>query len=419
MNIREPRDFDGVRSQRRVKHAFRKVRRAILAVVIVVVVVCLLGYGSYARALPMIQLQATLPPIATSDVSIAWPATGQAALGVLGQPGVMAETGNQSPVPTASTTKLMVAYMVLKKYPLELGQQGPTFTITPSNVAEYNDYIARGGSALRVEAGEQLTQYQALQALLLPSANNIADLLAVWAYGSLPAYFEAANLEARSLGMNQTTFAGDASGLSPKTTSTAHDMLLLAHSAMANPVIAQIVNQKTAALPVVGTVNNTNVLLGTNGIVGVKTGNTDEAGGAYIFAAQHVLPNGKTITALGAIMAASSLPSAMTAAPPLLNSFYQGFAEIPVIAAGTEVATYNVPWGGQGAAVAEAAVSVMAWKSTKPTLETKLEAFRAPIQQGAQVGTITAKTPYGEASAPVVLAASVAEPTWMWRVVRR
>lgn len=385
---------------------------------IIVFAIVLLGYGSYARAVPLITAQTTLPAIATSDVAITWPAQGQAALGVLGQ-GIMAETATQTPVPTASTTKLMVAHMVLKKYPLEPGQQGPTFTITPGNVAEYNDYIARGGSALRVEAGEQFTQYQALQALLLPSANNIADLLAVWAYGSLPAYFDAANAEAKVLGMNQSTFGGDASGLSPKTTSTAHDMLLLAQAVIGNPVIAEVVRQKSAVLPVVGTVLNTNILLGQNGIIGVKTGNTDEAGGAYVFAAEHALPNAKTITAIGVIMASPSLGSAMSNAIPLLNSFYQGFGDISVVPQNTEVASYTTAWGQTGTGVAAQPVTVMGWKATKPSVAAEINSFAAPAAQGTEIGVIKATTPYAEATTPIILAQSVTQPDWMWRVIRR
>jgi D-alanyl-D-alanine carboxypeptidase (penicillin-binding protein 5/6) len=417
MNIREPRDFDGVRSKRRTKHTLHKVRKALLAAFVVVLAFTLLGYASYARALPLITAQTTLPAIETTDVAITWPAQGQASLGVVGQ-GVMASTSSQTPVPTASTTKIMVAYMVLKKHPLEPGQQGPTFTITPSDVADYNAYIAKDGSALRVEAGEQLTQYQALQALLLPSANNIADLLAVWAYGSLPAYFEAANAEAKTLGMTQSTFAGDAGGLSPKTMSTAHDMTLLGQVAMQNAVIKQIVGQKTAILPVVGQVQNTNVLLGRSGIIGTKTGHTDEAGGAYMFAADHTLPNGKVITAVGTIMGSPNLPTAMGGAIPLLNSFYQGFSEVTVVKQGQQVAEYSVPWADKVPATAAQNLSVMGWRATKPTVSVATEAIKAPQAAGAEVGKVTANTPFGEASVPIALSQPIAEPTWMWRVTR-
>lgn len=417
MNIREPRDFDGVRSKRRTKRTLHKVRKALLAAFVVILAFTLLGYASYARALPLITAQTTLPAIETTDVAVTWPAQGQASLGVVGQ-GVMASTSTQTPVPTASTTKIMVAYMVLKKHPLEPGQQGPTFTITPADVADYNAYISRDGSALRVEAGEQLTQYQALQALLLPSANNIADLLAVWAYGSLPAYFEAANAEAKVMGMTQSTFAGDAGGLSPKTTSTAHDMTVLGQAAMQNTVIKQIVGQKTADLPVVGQVQNTNVLLGRNGIIGTKTGHTDEAGGAYMFAADHALPNGKVITAVGTIMGSPNLPTAMAAATPLLNSFYQGFSEITVVKQGQQVAEYTVPWADEVQATAAQNLNVMGWRATKPTVNVVASAIKAPQAQGAEVGKVTASTPYGEASVPIVLSQPIAEPTWMWRVIR-
>lgn len=418
MNIREPRDFEGVRSQRRTRHTLHKVRKILLALVVTVLSVVLLGYVSYARALPLITAQVTLPAVTTEAVAINWPAQGQAALGVQGQ-GVLATTDGQRPLPTASTAKVMVALMVLEKYPLTPGQPGATFTITPADVAEYNAYIARGGSALRVEAGQQLTQYQALQALLIPSANNIADLLAVWAYGSLPAYFEAANQKAQQLGMTQSRFAGDASGLSPQTVSTAHDLVLLGQAALQAPIIKEIIGQKSATFPVVGTVTNTNLLLGREGIVGIKTGNTDEAGGCYMFAADHTLPNGRVVTAIGAIMAAPSLPQAFGYTLPLLNSFYKGFGVMPVASADETVARYVVPWGGTVTAQTAGALSVVGWRNTKPVVTVGVEPLRAPVAQAATVGALKVQTVYDEASVPIVLSHAIIEPTWLWRVWRR
>lgn len=417
MNIREPRDFRDVRNQRRAKHVLHRARKITIVVLIVLLSVVLLGYASYARALPLITAQTTLPAIETAEPALTWPAQGQASIGVLGQ-GVMASTTGQKPAPTASTTKVMVAHMVLKKYPLEPGQQGQTFTITAKDVQAYNNYIAREGSALRVEAGQQITQRQALEALLVSSANNIADMLAAWAYGSLPAYFEAANAEASALGMTQTTFAGDAGGLSPKTTSTAYDLAVLGQAVMQNPVIREIVVKKTATLPLIGGVSNTNILLGQNGIIGIKTGHTDEAGGAYIFAAEHTLPNGKPIIAVGAIVAAPSLPDAMAATTPLLNSFYQGFGPIAIAQQGQVVAEYSVPWGATVSAAAAQNISVLGWKGSRPTVTVTTQPLDSLAEPGVQAGTITAGTPYDEASAPITLSTAISKPSWQWRTLR-
>lgn len=418
MNIRDPKEFEGVRNERRVKHIHKKLRKSLLLVFVIVLGVVLLGYASYIRPLPTVSAQTTLPPVTTGQAVVTWPAQGQAAVGVQGQ-GVLASTEGQKPVPTASTTKLMVALAVLKKYPMGAGQTGQVITITQADVDRYNEYVAQQGSVVQMAVGQQVTQYQALQALLIPSANNVADALAIWAYGSMSAYHQAAGQIATDLSMTQTQFGGDAGGLSPKTVSTAHDLVLLGQAAMNEPVIKEIVGQKSFTLPVVGTITNTNILLGKDNIVGIKTGNTDEAGGCYVFAAEHTLPNGQKITAIGAVMGAPTLAQAFASAPPLLNSFYKGFAPTTVITKGQEVAHYNVPWGGQVPVVAAQDVSVVSWQSSKPTVTLTAKPLKAPQQQGAEVGSVTASTPYGKAQVPIVLAQPISQPTWQWRLVRR
>jgi hypothetical protein len=121
-----------------------------------------------------------------------------------------------------------------------------------------------------IAAGEPLTERQALQALLLPSANNIAAVLARWDTGSVARFVVRMNATARSLGVTYTRYT-DPSGYDDATVSTAADQVRLVDRAMRLPVFASIVATPSASLPVAGTVHNTNTLLGHNGFVGVKT----------------------------------------------------------------------------------------------------------------------------------------------------
>ncbi len=82
-------------------------------------------------------------------------------------------------MPIASVAKVMTAYLTLREHPLAPGQEGFTITITAAEVAEEEQRAGELQSTLPVRAGERLTERQALQALLLPSANNIAALLAI------------------------------------------------------------------------------------------------------------------------------------------------------------------------------------------------------------------------------------------------
>ena len=152
-----------------------------------IVVIILLGVGlfSYSRPIPGVKAVATLAaPKVGSAVDLPWPAYGQGALAAQDY-GILQTHGEQKAVPMASVAKVVTALAVLKQKPLAVGEQGPTITVNSDDVAIYNSYYTQGGSVVKVEAGEQISEYQALQALLIPSANNMADTLARWAFRSL------------------------------------------------------------------------------------------------------------------------------------------------------------------------------------------------------------------------------------------
>jgi serine-type D-Ala-D-Ala carboxypeptidase (penicillin-binding protein 5/6) len=210
-----------------------------------------------------------------------WPADGQAAFVVAGQSQIQAGP-NQHPAPIASVAKVMTAYLVLRDHPLGAGEDGPTIMITDAAVADTDRRRRQEESVVSVIAGERLTERQALQALLLPSANNIAAVLARWDAGSEGAFVARMNAAARSLGMTHTRYT-DPSGYDDATVSTAGDQVRIVERAMKLPVFAGIVATRSATLPFTGTVHNTNALLGHDGFVGVKTGSDDAAGGCFAF----------------------------------------------------------------------------------------------------------------------------------------
>ncbi|HSX45419.1 MAG TPA: D-alanyl-D-alanine carboxypeptidase, partial [Candidatus Saccharimonadia bacterium] len=218
-------------------------------------------YLAWAIFRPLPGINATGPrtlSLTTPDTVLAWPAAGQSAVGVTGT-NILLAHGVQKPAPTASTAKLITCLLVLKQKPLSVGQQGPTITLTPGDVAIYNSYLAHAGSTVPVAAGEQISEYQMLEAILLPSANNMADSLAIWAYGSLPAYTAAANAWLKQQGLADTTVGSDASGYNPSTVSTAADLVRIGEMAMQSPVLAGVVGQTSAAgIPMAGTIKNVN-----------------------------------------------------------------------------------------------------------------------------------------------------------------
>lgn len=392
-------------------------RRHFFALSTVIVIVVLGGYAAFAyyKPTPVYAAKNITSQASINNVSLAWPAHGEAAVGALGY-GVLATNGVQKKQPTASVTKIMTALAVLKRHPLTLGEQGPTITITQSDVNSYNAYVAKDGSVAKVSIDEQITEYQALEAMLLPSADNMADTLAEWAYGSISAYSNVANSMAASLGMYHTHIGTtDASGYAPDTVSTAHDLLLLGQAALQNPVIAQIVAQPSANIPVAGTIKNVNWLLGKDGINGIKTGNTNQAGGVYLFSAKQIFSNGQSITVLGVIMDTSAtLQQTLDEGVPLLTSIESNFRLTSLVAKGQLMGNYNVPWAGTIHAVADGTLHAVVWQGQDTSPIVKLQSLSAPMTKGAQVGTINYKVTH--IIVPIIISQDVPRPTWSWRL---
>lgn len=348
--------------------------------------------------------------------SLAWPGP-QAAAGVVGSK-ALATNGTQQPVPIASTAKIITALVVLDKRPLKTGEQGPALTLTQNDVEIYHRYVEQDGSVVPVEVGEQITQHQALQALMLPSANNIADSLAIWAYGSLQAYSEAANQFVRQHGLAATRIGSDASGLSPTTTSTARDLVQAGKLAMQNPVLAAIVAQKnTDSIPLAGTVWNTNSLLGTNSIVGIKTGSTDYAGGVFVGAALANV-NNRPVTIVTAVVGALDGFSALRSTIPLVQSAQANFKPVTVIKAGSIVGRYTLPWGGTIAAAATKDETFNIWSGDTVKATVQLNKISASSQSGQEVGLIESeKSVFSAArSVPVKLQNAPTAPSPWWRL---
>jgi D-alanyl-D-alanine carboxypeptidase (penicillin-binding protein 5/6) len=218
-----------------------------------------------------------------------WPLRGQGAY-VLdnGRPAV---SPHQRPVPIASVAKVMTAYVVLKHHPLRAGDSGPRFMVTQDDVVDTEARRREGQSVVDVRAGEQLTERDALMAIVLPSANNVALLVARRVSGSVASFVAEMNDTAQALGMSHTKYT-DPSGYDDGTVSTALDQLRLAQVVAKDETLAAMMATRAYWLPVAGEVTNTNALLGQDGFVGMKTGSDQAAGGCLMFRAVWPTANG-------------------------------------------------------------------------------------------------------------------------------
>lgn len=256
-------------------------------------------------------------PQAKITSPLPWPNYGQAAYGAIDD-GVLAQSSEEAePVPIASLAKTITALAVLKQKPLALGEQGPMITLTEEDEALYREYIAKDGTVVPVKAGIQISEYQALQAMLLPSANNISDTLVRWAFGSMEAYNTYANEMLKEYGITETVVA-DASGYSSLTKSTASDMVKVGILYMQNPVLHEIAMQPQATIPFTGTVYNNNATINKDGVLGIKIGYTEEAGRTFLVA--DMREGNKNEFSITAVLGARSWPEAMRDAKALLKS---------------------------------------------------------------------------------------------------
>lgn len=339
---------------------------------------------------------------------LAWPPVGVAAIGAVGE-GVLGATGTDTPRPMASTAKLITALTVLQAAPLAVGQPGPTLTVTPALAGLFGQYLILNGSEVPLDAGSQMNEFQALQALLIPSADDVADALATWFFGSMPGYLAAANRLVQQLGMTETVVAGDASGFLPSTVSTPADEVLLGEAAIDNPVVTSITSQKSLTLPGGRKVNNTDLLLGVDGITGIKTGNTNEAGGCFVFTTNFLVGN-QSVTIVGSVMGAPNLPRAFAATRALLKSAEANFAPVTPVQAGQVLATYHVAWQRAVKVVAEHDLSTVAWlgQTIQPILT--LQSIHIPVASEGQVGVVTIGHGPQALSSPVKLSGPITSP---------
>ena len=372
----------------------------------------------YVRPLPVTAASVVLP--ATERLGVApalpWPAQGEAALVVDGF-GQVGSSGGQSPVPMASTAKLMTALLVLEDHPLALNEPGPTLTVTRADVNTFLAQRNQSESVVPVVAGEQLTEFQLLQGLLLPSASNFAEMLATWDAGGAPAFVGRMNTRAAALGMSATHYA-DVSGFSPQSVSIPADLIKLGQTAMRLPVLAQIVGQSQATLPVAGVVRNLDTLLGQGGVIGIKTGHTDEAGGCFVVAADLTI-DGLSQRVYGAVLGQpNALAGAFKATSTLLQGLAPALHRRPVVRQNDVIARYRTAWDEAGTIVASQSIAWVLVDGTAISRRVKLDDLPTVLAAGTRVGTLLIEAGAYQAEVPLVTAAPINGPDAGWRLTR-
>jgi D-alanyl-D-alanine carboxypeptidase (penicillin-binding protein 5/6) len=344
-----------------------------------------------------------------------WPTHGQAAVEVEGIGG-LGTSGPSTPAPIASVAKVMTAYLTLLQFPLTAEHGGFTLRITAADVAEERMRLALGESVVPVAVGERLSERQALQALLLPSANNVAELLADRDAGSAGAFVSRMNATARRLGMTSTTYT-DPSGYEDTTTSTAADQVKLAAAAMRVPAFAAIVAERSIVLPVAGDVENYNGLVGHDGYAGIKTGSDSAAGGCLVFA-KRVTVAGRRLTILGAVLGqreGSYVPAALTSAQGLGDSAAAALRSGTLLPAGSVVLMASGVDGRRARVITTSPLREIGWGGLKAPVAVALARTATRLAEGQQVATVSVSGATA-ASSRAVAARDLPAPSLGWRL---
>jgi len=185
----------------------------------------------------------------------------------------------------ASTTKILTAILALEKGNLS------------DKVTVVKEACVVDGSRIGLQEGEKLTLEDLLYALMMASANDAADSIAVYLSGSTESFADLMNEKARSIDALNSNFTNSHGLTDPGHYTTAYDLALITSYAMQNPVFRKIVGTCTKKIsrpdadrslgpPQEDLLNHNRFLSRYQGAIGVKTGYTVESGQCLVAAAE-------------------------------------------------------------------------------------------------------------------------------------
>ena len=319
----------------------------------------------------------------------------------------------------ASTTKVLTAILVIENCELD-----EIVTVRESAL----NNIPSGYVTCNLQVGEQLTVKDLLYALMIPSANDAAYVLAEYVAGSVEDFSVMMNDKARQLGCKTTHFVNPNGIHEDSHYSTAYDLYLITNYAMKNEFFRSLVATTEYTLPATEKYPNedrvlktTNELLNENSrkyfyknAIGIKTGYTSKAGNCLIGGASRdglefiaVVLNGGTTN--------EGLNSRYVDSKKLFEYAYDNFTLTKIIEKGSVVQTLEIENGTKETKhldlVIDETITVVNNKnidmnSVIPEIYLR-EVLEAPIAAGETIGTIKYKVDDIEYSAKLLAKTSV------------
>ncbi|WP_244900783.1 D-alanyl-D-alanine carboxypeptidase [Streptomyces nanshensis] len=398
------------------------VRRVKIWTPLVVVLAILFVIAQAVRPLPDPELSLSAAPTYTfqgAKPSMPWPSEGQAAVDVQGL-GSLGSYGKQKPVPIASVAKVMTAYVILRDHPVKKGSQGAKIPVDKKAEDEAG-LSAQNESTVEVKKGDTLTEKEAVEAVMIASANNVARLLARWDAGSEKAFAKKMNAAAKDLGMKNTKYT-DPSGLTASTVSTATDQVRLAKKAMNIDLFRDTVRLPSYKDAEGEEHGNWNKLVPVDGVVGIKTGTTTKAGGNLLFAAEQRV-GGTEQLVVGAVLGQyqpSILDTVLAKSKKLIDTAQDSLRAQKVVEKGEVVGYVDDQLGGRTPVVASRDVSAVGWSGLKVKLGLTDGGKALPHtgKAGDRAGTLTVGDGPGQVRVPVKLKDDMSEPGFGAKLTR-
>lgn len=320
---------------------------------------------------------------------------------------VLASKASDIPRPIASATKLMTAYVALRK-------------LRPNKVLTAPPYRALAAeSLLGLQAGERLTVRDLLYGMILESGNDAAVTLATGVSGSVPEFVEQMNRQAEKLGLSNTSYTNPVGLDAPQNYSSATDLAALATELLANPLFAKVADSGTATIQsgnVPRQLTSRNTLLASDPSVdGVKTGHTIGAGYVLVGSATR---DGTQLVSV--VLGARSEAARDAETAKLLDYGFSLYRPSQPVEAGEELADPGLDFRDESLAlVAKRGVEVSA-REGQP-IETEVDApdeVSGAVDEGEALGSVTVTVDGRFADkVPLVAAESVEAATLTDKVI--
>ncbi|MFD8195264.1 hypothetical protein [Streptomyces wuyuanensis] len=400
------------------------VRRVRIWTPLVVLLLIVFAVAQTLRPLPEPTLTLTAEPTYAFEGSapqLPWPAKGQAYMAASGL-GTLGSSGEQKPVPIASVTKSMTAYVILKNHPLKPGEAGPMIEIDAKGESDGQlDKTDNESTLNTVKKGDKISLRDALAAIMIPSANNIARQLARWDSGSEKAFVEKMNAAADELGMTNTTYT-DPSGLDATTVSTAEDQVKLGLKLVEIKALMDITKLPEWTDPSGKKWRNYNELPPYDGALGIKTGSTTKAGGNLLFAAHKMVGDTDQLI-VGAVLAQHDTPilgTAIKASRDLMLATQDALKNATIVKKGQVVGAVEDGLGGSVPVVATKDVQAVGWSGLTVKLELTNGGKTLPHEAaaGTVVGSLTVGEGASQVTVPVTLQDDLVEPGFGAKLTR-